>query len=62
MKKRGRYFSSPKEYERATGKRFTENCPSAGPHPNVSGMRKCFWGYDRDVVRKGNYCYLQPFN
>lgn len=57
---KGRYFSSPKQYECAKGRRFTENCPNAGPNPNVSGMRKLYWGYDRDVVRKGKYCYLQP--
>lgn len=60
-KQKGRYFSSPKKYERATGEKFTRNCPNAGPYPNVPGMRKLFWGYDRDVVREGKFCYLQPF-
>lgn len=57
---RGHYYHSPKEYERVTGRRFTEDCPSAGPYPSVRGMRKHYWGYERDVVRHGAYCYLQP--
>ena len=58
--RKGRYFSSPKQYEMRTGKRFTKNCPNAGPQANVRGMRKQYWGFERDVVRSGQYIYLQP--
>lgn len=33
------------------------NCPSAGPRPNVTGMRNKYWGKDALLVRQGAYVY-----
>ena len=30
---------------------------SAGPHPNITGMRKKYWGEDAFIVRAGAYAY-----
>ena len=54
------YYSSPKMYEYATGKRFTENCPCIHRTGSVRGMNKLFGWDKRDKVRHGNYIYLQP--
>ena len=44
------YYSSPRKYEMATGKRFTDK-----------GMIKLgFWDKDSDKVRHGNWIYQQP--
>ncbi|KKN78464.1 hypothetical protein LCGC14_0349960 [marine sediment metagenome] len=32
-------------------------CPSAGPYPNISGMRKLYWGKDALIVKQGAYAY-----
>lgn len=31
--------------------------PSAGPHANVTGMRKLYWGEDAFILRVGVYIY-----
>ena len=31
---------------------------SAGPRPNVAGMKLKYWGKDAHVVKCGQYCYL----
>ena len=31
-----------------------ENCPSAGPHPSVVGMRK-LWGQNSYIIKSGTY-------
>lgn len=33
-----------------------ENCPSAGPYPSISGMRK-IWGEDSVIIKSGAYIY-----
>lgn len=54
------YYSSPKQYENATGKRFSENRPCIHRTGSVRGMVKLgFWREDRDKVRHGNWIYLQ---
>ena len=36
-----------------------ENClASAGPHPNLTGMRNLYWGKSALVVKAGAYLYL----
>lgn len=36
-----------------------ENCQaSAGPHPNLTGMRNKYWGRAALVVKAGAYLYL----
>lgn len=55
------YYNSPKQYERATGKRFTTNCPCIHRTGSVRGMVKLgYWDKDGDEVRCGNWIYLQP--
>lgn len=57
------YYSSPKKYEAATGRRFTANCPNIHRTGSVRGMVKLgFWPKDGDKVRYGSYIYLQPYN
>ena len=34
-----------------------EKFPSAGPHPNITGMKKQFWGEDALCIRCGVYVY-----
>lgn len=31
--------------------------PSAGPHPNITGMKKLYWGEDAYCIRCGVYVY-----
>lgn len=55
------YYSSPKKYENATGKRFTTNCSNIHVTGSVKGMVKLgFWSKDSDKVRHGNWIYQQP--
>ena len=45
--KKGRYFSSLKEYVNAGGNASDiENCPSISVTGSVKGMRRDFWGYE----------------
>ena len=55
------YYSSPKKYDHAPGKRFTTDCPSIHRPGSVRGMVKLgYWSKDSDKVRNGNYIYQQP--
>ena len=55
------YYSSPRKYENATGKRFTTNCSCIYTTGSVRGMVKLgFWSKDSDKVRHGNWIYQQP--
>ena len=55
------YYSSPKKYESAIGKRFTENCPCIHVTGSIKGMVKLgFWSKESDKVRHGNWIYKQP--
>ncbi len=33
------------------------DCPRAGPHPNITGMRNLYWGKDALIVKQGSYAY-----
>lgn len=55
------YYSSPRKYENATGKRFTTNCSCIHRTGSVKGMVKLgFWDKKSDKVRHGNWIYQQP--
>lgn len=55
------YYNSPKQYENATGKRFTTNCPCIHRTGSVRGMVKLgYWSEKRDKVKSGKWIYLQP--
>ena len=60
--KRGRTMTLPiKGNPRAKGvvKWLDENClASAGPHPNITGMRNLYWGRMALIVKAGAYIYL----
>ena len=34
-----------------------DQCPSAGPYANLTGMRKFYWGENALVVKVGAYIY-----
>lgn len=34
-----------------------DQCPSAGPYANLTGMRKFYWGENALVVKVGSYIY-----
>lgn len=34
--------------------------PSAGPRPNITGMRNLYWGVDAPLIRVGVYVYKVP--
>lgn len=52
------YYSSPKQYQYRTGKRFSENHPCIHITGSVTGMVKLgFWEKEHDKVRKGNWIY-----
>lgn len=34
--------------------------PSAGPYPNITGMRNLYWGKDAYIIRSGAYIYKVP--
>lgn len=54
------YYSSPKEYESKTGRSFSSQNLSIHRTESVKGMVKLgFWPNGGDVVRYGNYIYLQ---
>ena len=36
--------------------------PSAGPNPNIKGMRKLYWGDDACIIKCGSYAYKVPPN
>lgn len=56
------YYNSPKQYEHATGKRFTTNCSCIHRTGSVRGMVKLgYWDKDSDKVRHGNWIYQQPY-
>lgn len=55
------YYSSPRKYEAATGKRFTDKCSCIHRTGSVKGMVKLgFWNKDSDKVRHGSWIYQQP--
>ena len=55
------YFSSPRQYENAKGKRFTTNCPCIHITGSVKGMvKQGFWSKNSDKVRHGSWIYEQP--
>ena len=55
------YYNSPREYENARGKLFTDKCPCIHVTGSVRGMVKLgFWDKDSDKVRRGNWIYQQP--
>lgn len=55
------YYSSPRQYENATGYRFTENCPCIHVSGSVRGMvKQGFWREESAKVRHGNWIYEQP--
>lgn len=55
------YFSSPRQYEQKTGKKFTTSCPCIHVTGSVRGMvKQGFWDKDSDKVRHGNWIYQQP--
>lgn len=34
--------------------------PNAGPNPNITGMRRKYWGKDAYVIKSGRYAYKVP--
>ena len=55
------YYNSPREYENAKGKLFTDKCPCIHVTGSVKSMVKLgFWDKDSDKVRRGNWIYQQP--
>lgn len=34
--------------------------PSAGPNPNITGIKKLYWGKDAFCVKQGEYVYKVP--
>lgn len=38
---------------------LNQNCQaSAGPYPNITGMRNKYWGKNAQIVRCGRFIYL----
>lgn len=60
--KRGRTIVFRKKADKDSAKWvrwLEEHClASAGPHPNLTGMRNLYWGREALVVRSGAYLYL----
>lgn len=40
--------------------RMLENYPSAGPNPNITGMKNMYWGKDAYCIKCGSYVYNVP--
>lgn len=38
--------------------KILDKCPSAGPYPNIAGMKKEYWGEDALCIKCGSYVYL----
>lgn len=38
-------------------KRILDGFPNAGPNPNITGMRKLYWGDDAYIIKCGCYAY-----
>ena len=57
--KRGRTLILPSAKRAKWDKWLEENCmASAGPYPNISGMRERYWGLPALIVKSGIYIYL----
>ena len=57
--KRGRTLILPAGKKAKWDKWLDENClASAGPYPNISGMREKHWGMPSLIVKSGIYIYL----
>jgi len=37
-----------------------EDYPSAGPNPNITGMRNLYWGKNAPLLKHGAYVYKVP--
>lgn len=50
------------KYIRTTprNERILEKYPNAGPHPNITGMRRLYWGKDAFIIKCGVYAYNVP--
>lgn len=35
-------------------------CPSAGPNPSITGMKKLYWGIDALCIKSGSFVYKVP--
>ena len=42
---------------RLAGKLGLDRFGSAGPHPNITGMKMLYWGMDAMCIRSGAYVY-----
>lgn len=51
-------YTSTKNYNRLR----LYNFPSAGPHPNIKGMRALYWGRDAYILKCGAYAYKVNYN
>lgn len=49
------------KYKYTSTKNYTRlrlyNFPSAGPNPNIKGMRALYWGRDAHILKCGAYAY-----
>lgn len=52
------------KYVRVTphNQRILEAYPNAGPHPNITGMRRLYWGKEAFIIKCGAYAYKVPQN
>ena len=48
--------STPSNYN------ILKNFPNAGPHPNITGMRKLYWGKDAYLIKSGVYVYKVDYS
>lgn len=49
------YYNSPKQYENATGKKFTTSCSCIHRSGSIRGMVKLgYWDKNSDKVRHGS--------
>ena len=46
-------YTSVKNYKRLNLEAF----PSAGPYPNIAGMRSKYWGRNAYILKCGAYAY-----
>lgn len=50
-----KYVQSTKE-----NKKILSRYPNAGPYPNITGMRRLYWGANAYIIKCGQFAYNVP--
>lgn len=57
MPRKTKYLTSA-EIKRLQLADYLKHCPNAGPNPNITGMKRKYWGVNAYTVKHGRYVYV----